>query len=106
MVGHDTKSLMRGALLVWSAALVLGACGSSGADIEQTLWDDIRNEIPAAAKPDCPADAALDDGSSFTCEIQITEVLVDPANPGKIKQAYREVDVTVVGDQLQWEIGK
>jgi hypothetical protein len=94
------------------AAVLLGLAGcasTSVADVEDRLWSSIKEEIPAAAKPDCPADARIEDGQSFTCEIQITEVGFDPTNPGKAatpKAVYRDVDVTVEGDMLNWEVGK
>lgn len=107
MVGIRLRTVCLGASV---AALALVGCGTTSvADFEQQLWDSIKEEIPTAAKPDCPADAKVEDGQSFTCEIQITEVSVDPANPAKPaapKAQFREVEVAIEGDEFRWEITK
>jgi hypothetical protein len=89
--------------------MALAGCGTpSVADFEQQLWDNVREEIPTAAKPDCPADAKIEDGQSFTCTMQVTEVGVPAAPGGTPKTEFEsvDVDVTIEGDSFRWETTK
>ncbi len=102
-----------------AAALLMfvGCGGTSVEEFEDQLWEEIKGEFITASKPDCPKNAKVEDGQSFTCNFSYRSLATKPSTPGDPtplpdptdpaeapEYIDKKVDVTVKGDEFSWKV--